>query len=427
MMIARRTRLLLGMVWPPRRVSAMNAGATLRHDKEQVWNAMMQAPAPAPAPAQARSFKSLPGPRSCRRKMIWEKLKRRNRVQSFQNLIQSQKALRRVIVLKNALADHRHCAVQASELGRQLDAAGIMMQRKALYLLRKYPGIFKMSESSLWDKPFVQFTKEAHALVEEEKQLMRSYEPALVEKVTRLLMMAVDHRLPLDHLCLLKRELGLPSDFRVRVVHEHPEFFKVVEREDGAFLEITEWDDTLAVTMRELNHQERPLHNKVGKKLPHGFRLFYAKGHRPGLEKTIEMNKWQQLPCISPYDNPQGTNPMSLQYAKRAVAVVHEFLSLTLEKMTCVEVLDVFRKQLLLPCRLYYFLLKHYAIFYVADKGKRHTVFLKEAYRATDHPKKVAHLIEKVPQLEFNERYEKLMKFHWDLPSTKIPGLARRE
>lgn len=359
--------------------------------------------------------------------MIWEKLKRRNRVQSFQNLVQSQKALRRVLILKNALATQSHCPVQASELGRQLDASGVMMQRKALYLLRKYPCIFKMSESPLWDKPFVQFTQEALALVDEEKQLMRSYEPALVEKVTRILMMAVDHRLPLDHLCLLERELGLPFDFRARVAHEHPEFFKVVEREDGEYLEITELDDSLAVTMRELNHQEQPLHNKLRKKLPHGFRLFYAKGHRPGMEKTIEMNKWQQLPFISPYDNAEGTNPMSLQYSKRAVAVVHEFLSLCLEKMTTVEVLDMFRKQLLLPCRLYYFLLKHYAIFYVAEKGKKHAVFLKEAYRATDHPKKVAHLIEKVPQLELQERYKDLMKAHWDFPSAKIPGLGRRD
>lgn len=359
--------------------------------------------------------------------MILEKLKRRNRLQSFQNLIQSQKALRRVLILKNALVNQPQCPVQASELGRQLDASRVMMQRRALYLLKKYPCVFKMSESPLWDRPFVEFTQEALALVNAEKKLMRTCETALVEKVTRILMMAVDRRLPLDHLCILERELGLPSDFRARVAHEHPEFFRVVQREDGEYLEITEWDDSLAVTTRELNQLERPLHNKVRKKLPHGFCLSYAKGHRPGMEKTIEMNKWQQLPFISPYARPEGTNTMSLEYAKRTVAVVHEFLSLTLEKMTTVEVLDVFRKPLLLPCRLYYFLLKHYAIFYVAEKGTKHVVFLKEAYRATDHPKKVAHLIEKVPQLELYEGYTNLMRAHWDVPSTKIPGLGRKD
>ncbi|KAI5054631.1 hypothetical protein GOP47_0029776 [Adiantum capillus-veneris] len=388
-MIASRARLLVGRV-----SQSCRAGAAYRPldppycGGERVWYAT----------SQKRSFKSLPGPRSNRRKLILEKLKRRNRVQGFQNLIQSQKALRRVLVIKKLLATQPNYVMQASELGRQLDIAGLMMQRKAIHLMRKYPCIFKLSESPLWDKPYVEFTKEARALVDEEKKLMRINETVLVEKVTRILMMAVDRRLPLDHVCLLERELGLPLDFRARIVHEHPEFIKPVEREDGVYLEITEWDESLAVTARELDFQERPLHSKVGKKLPHGFHLFYAKGHRPGLKKRVEMNKWQQTAFISPYANPEGTNPMSIPYAKRAVAVVHEFLSLTLEKMTYVEVLDLFRKQLLLPSRLYYFLLKHYGIFYVAEKGKKHAVFLKEAYRATDHPKKVARLIEKVPE-----------------------------
>lgn len=406
--------MLMAMVSQPWRVGV---AAFFYYDDEHAWNST----------AQKRGFKSLPGPISNRRKMILEKLKRRNRVQGFQNLIQSQKALRRILAIKNVLAAQPNCIMQASELGRQLDIAGLMMQRKAIHLMRKYPCIFKLSESPLWDRPYVEFTKEARMLVDEEKKLMRMNETALVEKVTRILMMATDHRLPLDHVCLLERELGLPFDFRARIVHEHPEFFKVAEREDGMYLEITEWDDSLAITARELDYQERPIHNKVGKKLPHGFHLSYAKGHRPGLKKTVEMNKWQQVPFISPYAIPEGINPMSIPYAKRAVAVVHEFLSLTLEKMTSVEVLDEFRKQLLLPNRLYYFLLKHYGVFYVAEKGKRHAVFLKEAYRATDHPKKVAHLIEKIPELEFHEHYKKLMRVQWDLPSTKIPGLARGE
>ncbi|KAH7295657.1 hypothetical protein KP509_27G059600 [Ceratopteris richardii] len=379
------------------------------------------------ATLQYRSFKNMPGPRTNRRKMLLEKMARRNRVQGFQNLIQSQKALRRVLAIKNALASHPNYAIEAFSLGRKLDEAGLMMQRKAVYLMRKYPCIFKLTESPLWDKPFVEFTAEARTLVDAEKKLMRMNETNLIEKVTRILMMTVDHRLLLDHVCLLDRELGLPSDFCTRVVYEHPEFFKVVEREDGIYLEISEWDDSLAITARELDIQEKPLHNKAGKKLPYGFHISYAKGHRPGLEKQVEMKKWQEMPFISPYENPKGINPMSTQFAKRNVAVIHELLSLTLEKMTYVETLDALRKQLLLPCRLYYFLLKNYGIFYVAEKGKKHAVFLKEAYRATDHPKKVAHLIEKVPQLEFNEELAKLMRSHWDLPSKKIPGLGRGE
>jgi hypothetical protein len=301
-----------------------------------------------------------------------------------------------------------------------------MMQRKALHLLAKYPSIFRISNNPLWERPFVQFTDEAKAIVDEEKEAMHSYKANLAEKVAKLLMMCADRRLPLDHICLLRRELWLPADFRSKFVHEYPQFFKVVERDGTAYAELTEWDDSLAIATRELDMQEKPLHSKTGKKLPFGFRLHYAHGHRPGLKQRQEMNKWQELPFISPYENPEGTNPMSLQYGKRAVAVLHEFLSLTLEKMSSVEVLDVLRKQLLLPCRLLHFVHKHHAVFYVAEKGNMHPVFLKEAYRAVDHPKKVAHLIEKVPQLQINEKFKQLM-LHPVTVSTRIPGLARRE
>lgn len=355
---------------------------------------------------------------------MFEKMVKRNKVRTFENLIQSQKPLRRVLMLKNALANHPNRVMLANELGQLLDGSGLMMRRKALYLLGKYPGIFKISETLLWDRPFVAFTKEAKELVEEEDKLMKWYEPHLVEKVAKLLMMAIDRRLQLDHLCQLSQELGLPHDFRTRLVNQYPEIFKVVQGEDGQYVQLTRWDDSLAVTTREANAECRPLHDKMGRLLPSGFPLRLPKGHRLPLKQTQEMNKWQKLSFISPYANPEATSPMSPEHVKRAVAVVHEFLSLTLEKMTSVEKLDLLRKQFKLPSRLHYFLHKHYCIFYVTNKGNQHSVFLKEAYRAIDHPKKLARLVDKGPQVLWNERFEKLMEVR---VSNRIPGPARRD
>jgi len=68
---------------------------------------------------------------------------------------------------------------------------------------------------------------------------------------------------------------------------------------------------------------------------------------------------------------------------KRAVAAVHELLSLTVEKRTTLERLALFREALGVPKKIKEFLLKYQGIFYIStrgNQGKLHTVFLREAY-----------------------------------------------
>lgn len=66
------------------------------------------------------------------------------------------------------------------------------------------------------------------------------------------------------------------------------------------------------------------------------------------------------------------------------MAMIHEFLSLTVEKKTTLERIAQFREAMGLPKKLKEFLLRHQGIFYVStrgNQGKLHTVFLREAYR----------------------------------------------
>ncbi|VVA38611.1 PREDICTED: ROOT PRIMORDIUM DEFECTIVE, partial [Prunus dulcis] len=68
---------------------------------------------------------------------------------------------------------------------------------------------------------------------------------------------------------------------------------------------------------------------------------------------------------------------------KRAVAVIHELLSLTVEKKISLEKIAHFRMAMNLPNKLKEFLLQHQGIFYISTRGnhgKLHTVFLREAY-----------------------------------------------
>ncbi|RYR56264.1 hypothetical protein Ahy_A05g022016 isoform G [Arachis hypogaea] len=100
------------------------------------------------------------------------------------------------------------------------------------------------------------------------------------------------------------------------------------------------------------------------------------------------MWKWQRLPYWSPYEDVSGFDLRSIEaqkrMEKRAVASIHELLSLTVEKKITLERIAHFRQAMNLPNKLKDFLLQHQGIFYVStrgNQGKLHTVFLREAYR----------------------------------------------
>ncbi|KAL0294817.1 UNVERIFIED_CONTAM: protein ROOT PRIMORDIUM defective [Sesamum angustifolium] len=65
---------------------------------------------------------------------------------------------------------------------------------------------------------------------------------------------------------------------------------------------------------------------------------------------------------------------------KRAVGIVHEVLSLTVEKMVEVEKISHFRNWFGIDLNAKDLFLDHPGMFYLSTKGKRHTVFLREAY-----------------------------------------------
>ncbi|PWA69116.1 HXXXD-type acyl-transferase family protein [Artemisia annua] len=68
---------------------------------------------------------------------------------------------------------------------------------------------------------------------------------------------------------------------------------------------------------------------------------------------------------------------------KRAIRMIHEMLSLTVEKKINLERIAHFRITMNLPKKLKEFLLQHQGIFYISTRGnygKLHTIFLREAY-----------------------------------------------
>lgn len=117
-----------------------------------------------------------------------------------------------------------------------------------------------------------------------------------------------------------------------------------------------------------------------------GFKHAYPPGMKLDAEFRAKVERWQRLRYVGPYDEapekkkraaPETVFPAE---EKRAVAIVHEFLSLTVEKMIDVEKISHFGKWFGIEMNIRDLFLDHPGMFYLCTKGKRHTIFLREAF-----------------------------------------------
>jgi len=60
-------------------------------------------------------------------------------------------------------------------------------------------------------------------------------EELLVEKLQKLLMMSIDRRIPPKKIGHIRRELGLPDEFRMNLVKKYPQYMQLVETERLCF------------------------------------------------------------------------------------------------------------------------------------------------------------------------------------------------
>lgn len=135
--------------------------------------------------------------------------------------------------------------------------------------------------------------------------------------------------------------------------------------------------------------------NYVG---PFAFKVNFPAGFRPNVSYLERLERWQRLEFPSPYVNARRFDAADPKTRKRAVAVIHELLSLTMEKRMTSAQLDAFHAECHLPSQLLLCLIKHQGIFYLTNKGVRSTVFLKDAYVGSN-------LIDKCPLLQFNDKF----------------------
>ncbi|KAF9614919.1 hypothetical protein IFM89_021349 [Coptis chinensis] len=331
---------------------------------------------------------------------------KRRKEMPFDNVIQRDKKLKLVLKIRKLLVSQPDRTMSLRELGKFRRELGLTRKRRFIALLKRFPAVFEIVEEGVYSLKF-RLTPEAERIYMEELKVRNEMEDLVILKLRKLLMMSLDKRIHIEKIAHLMTDLGLSPDFRDTICQRYPQYFKVIATDRGPALELTHWDPELAVSAAEISEEENqareveernliidrpPKFNRV--KLPRGLNL--SKG------EMRRISKFRDIPYVSPYSDFTGLRSGTPQKEKHACAVVHEILSLTIEKRTLVDHLTHFRDEFKFSQQLRGMLIRHPDMFYVSLKGERDSVFLREAYRDSQ-------LIDKDRLLIIKEKFRALV------------------
>ncbi|KAM0000710.1 putative plant organelle RNA recognition domain-containing protein [Helianthus debilis subsp. tardiflorus] len=320
------------------------------------------------------------------------------RVHALEIAVEKHKIASKILFLLELLKQEPEQVIPIRSLDQHRRQLNLPKPHKISDFIRKSPKLFEMYKDQR-GTTWVGLTAKGEELVEEEERLIAENEGKAVEHVTRLLMMSVNKILPLDKIAHFRRDLGLPYDFRKHWVHKYPDCFRVFKNEDDVeFLKLVSWNPCWSVTEVEkkvtgITKAENHVPGRLSLAFPMKFPPDYKKVYRYG----GQIENFQKREYLSPYADAKELKAGSVEFDKRAIAVMHEVLSFMNEKRLITDHLTHFRREFVMPQKLMRILLKHFGIFYVSERGKRFSVFLTEAYDGSE-------LIEKCPLVVWKEK-----------------------
>ncbi|KZV53822.1 protein ROOT PRIMORDIUM DEFECTIVE 1 [Dorcoceras hygrometricum] len=299
----------------------------------------------------------------------------RHRDPTFEKLMDDYKNLLKVVSIQDLILTSNSTPPSVSLDFLQRLSQTLHLNRGSAAFLRKYPRIFRIFNHPTKLQPFCTLTPAAFHLVRLESD---SIEKSIPLAVTRLVW----------------RELGLPDDFEDSIISKNSDLFSLQDGnetnthvlmlnthkvlDDYLVPAVENW--RLVECCKEDCHFDRTV-------LKYSFNHGFPPGMRLKKDFKAKVKEWQRLPYIGPYEEmvvdktqKRLSTSRRIKMEKRAVGIVHEFLSLTVEKMVEVEKISHFRKWFGIDLNIRDLFLDHPGIFYLSTKGKRHTVFLREAY-----------------------------------------------
>lgn len=317
----------------------------------------------------------------------------RVRDHGYDNYMEIEKKMRKVLKFQDLILWQLNQTLPISRLDILARRIGFKQHEAGAFIL-KFPHVFEIYEHPVQRILYCRLTRKAVLQIDQEKQALIAQIPAAVTRLRQLLMMSNSGRLRLEHVRIARSAFGLPDDFEYSVVLRYPQYFRLFDAKAtrNKYIELVERDEKLTVCAiekaREKEYREKGIE---AENIRFSFIINFPPGFKIGKYFRIAMWKWQRLPYWSPYEDVSGYDLRSIEaqkrMEKRAVATIHELLSLTVEKKITLERIAHFRMAMNLPKKLKDFLLQHQGIFYVStrgNQGKLHTVFLREAYRKGD-------------------------------------------
>lgn len=320
-----------------------------------------------------------------------------------------EKELRPLLTIRDAILKFKKDAIPLRFLTIRRRQLGFKMTDiKFEMFMKMYPNFFEFFIHPEEKLPWCKLTPKVMELLEEEKQIHRQQEPLVVEKLKKLLMLAQDQRIRASKLALASRFFGFPDDLLTSLIPKYPEYFHLVQAgKPFLTLELVAWDESLAITEFEKNAKGKAKEMGLGDLETRGQPLAFKFQYSPGMalrKKVIEhLDNWQKLPYICPYQEIDSSETKSYMVDKRMVALLHEILSLTIDKKIWTEILRHFCQDFHLPENLAKVFNRFPGVFYMSRKGAVHTVYLREAYDKWQ-------LIEEHPLVSLKAKYHKMVK-----------------
>nr|GMC94790.1 protein ROOT PRIMORDIUM DEFECTIVE 1 [Ipomoea batatas] len=311
---------------------------------------------------------------------------------TFEKLMEKYKNLFRVIAIQDLILASRSNprSVSVDFLNRL--SQRLHLNRGATAFLRRYPHIFRIFYHTAKSQPYCALTETALEIARLEAQAIDSSLPLAVERLVRVLSMSLTKTVPLRAIFKLWKELGLPDDFESSVIAENSHLFALDDGNEPnthVLKLVTEVPkDSLVASVENWRIKECCGEDcSVDRtEILYSFKHSYPPGMRLKRDFKAKVKEWQGIPYIGPYEEymtcvkKKMTKRQTMAKEKRAVGIVHEFLSLTVEKTVEVEKISHFRKWFGIDLNIRDLFLDHPGMFYLSTKGYRHTVFLREAY-----------------------------------------------
>ncbi|KAJ3674679.1 hypothetical protein LUZ60_005295 [Juncus effusus] len=245
--------------------------------------------------------------------------------------------------------------------------------------------------------PFLRPSKCLLLFLEAESEIRLRNEGFVMGKLVKLLMMARDRALPVEKVLNVKRLFGFPDDLVTDLVERNRDLVQV----EKGHIRLVKWDDCYAKSAVELKAEEESELTQIA--IRPNFNVKLPKGFSLKKEMKEWVRDWLELPYFSPYKDSSNLNTASIQMEKRNIAVLHEFLSLTIQKRAPVASIGKFCNEFRLSNAFTNAFTRHPGIFYLSLKGGIETAMLREAYSEDGV------LLERDPLMEIMERFKEMM------------------